>query len=98
MKEKEAKAKPRSRLQSEEEDGKILNFGAFGGGQTMGFGVLELKSDKSIFHMDTSKAMSMLGKVALVKIWMSKGMFEQLFLNNNSKEKKWNLIHKFPKI
>ena len=68
-KEKEAKAKTRERLKSEEEeDKKILNFGAFGGGNSMSFGVLELKSDKTIFHMDTSKAMSMLGKVALVRI------------------------------
>jgi hypothetical protein len=68
-KEKEAKAKTRERLKSEEEDDKkILNFGAFGGGNSMSFGVLELKSDKTIFHMDTSKAMSMLGKVALVRI------------------------------
>ena len=65
-KEKEAKAKTRERLKSEEdEEKKILNFGAFGGGSSMSFGVLELKSDKTIFHMDTSKAMSMLGKVAL---------------------------------
>ena len=65
-KEKEAKAKTRERLKSEEEeDKKILNFGAFGGGSSMSFGVLELKSDKSIFHMDTSKAMSMLGKAKL---------------------------------
>lgn len=67
-KEKEAKAKPRSRLQSEEDDGKILNFGAFGGGNVMTFGVLQLKSDKTIFQMDTSKAMSMLGKVVIVRI------------------------------
>ena len=64
-KEKEAKVKTRSRLQSEEEDKKILNFGAFGGGQSMSYGVLEIRSDKSIFQMDTSKAMSMLGKVAV---------------------------------
>ena len=63
-KEKEATGKkPRSRLQSEEEDNAILNFGAFGGGSTMSFGVLALKSDKTIFQMDTSKAMSMLGKL-----------------------------------
>ena len=66
-KEKEVKAKTRERLKSEEgEEKKILNFGAFGGGSSMSFGVLELKSDKTIFHMDTSKAMSMLGKMALV--------------------------------
>ena len=64
-KEKEAKAKTRKSSQSEEEDKKILNFGAFGGGQSMSFGVLECRSDKSIFQMDTSKAMSMLGKVDL---------------------------------
>ena len=64
-KEKEAKAKTRDRLKSEEEDKKILNFGAFGGGQSMSFGVLEIRSDKTIFQMDTSKAMSMLGKVAV---------------------------------
>ena len=50
--------KPRSRKQSEEEEdeGKILNFGAHGGAAVMTFGVAQLTSGAKLFQMDISKA------------------------------------------
>ena len=67
---KQKEAKPKQRTKSEEEeDQKILNFGAFGGAAMMSFGVAALVSDKSIFQMDTSKAMSMLGKMKALLLW-----------------------------
>ena len=50
--------KPRSRLQSEadEDEGKILNFGAHGGAAVMTFGVAQLTSGAKLFQMDISKA------------------------------------------
>ena len=75
---KQKEAKPKQRTKSEEEeDQKILNFGAFGGAAMMSFGVAALVSDKSIFQMDTSKAMSMLGKMKALLLWIKSWVKEK---------------------